>query len=105
TDADACATCGTNRKASDTQRGQAASRILVLVSENRESVRGMGSAAASAAVRRAPAPECQRRGRRWQRPRRARSPIPTESLITQICHAEPRSSEAVQVVIYGHLDC
>jgi len=54
----------------------------------------MVSAAASAAVRRAPrrtlhqddnhpvgrsAPECQRRGRRWQRPRRARSPIPSES--------------------------
>src|SRR5207244_9011581 len=40
---------------------QAATRIillvvLVLVTENRESVRGMGSAAASAAVRRAPAP-------------------------------------------------
>src|SRR5207244_1075866 len=40
---------------------QAATRIvllvvLVLVTENMESVRGMGSAAASAAVRRAPAP-------------------------------------------------
>src|SRR5438094_9714308 len=53
----------------------------------------MGSAPASGAVRRAPAPnsgpgrrtirvgitpQCQRRGRRWQRPRRARSPYTFE---------------------------
>src|SRR5436853_4940163 len=30
------------------------------------------------------APECQRRGRRWPRPRRARSPIPSRSVTIQL---------------------